>query len=59
MLNKTELKRMIHQFLDINECENEDCNGRGECIDGDNSFTCRCQPGFQGKRCESSKSILF
>ena len=46
-----------HFCLDINDCQRDSCNQRGNCIDGVNSFTCECRPGFTGSRCEISKWI--
>ena len=29
-----------------------DCNGNGQCIDGTNSFICRCNTGYTGTLCD-------
>jgi len=36
----------------INDCQSSPCH-RGICIDGDNSFTCQCHPGFTGYLCQT------
>lgn len=36
----------------INDCLSAPCH-RGECIDGDNSFTCNCHPGYTGRVCQT------
>lgn len=36
----------------INDCQSSPCH-RGECIDGENSFTCNCHPGFTGYLCQT------
>ena len=35
-------------------CAYETCGGRGRCLDdaNDAGFTCDCEPGFTGQRCE-------
>ena len=33
---------------DIDECANAPCQHSGECTDGVNSYTCTCQPGYEG-----------
>ena len=42
-------------FLDIDECASKPCLNGGKCVDGINSFTCKCAAGFMGKNCEKSK----
>ena len=38
----------------FNECElnSVTCNGRGQCEDGDNSYTCVCEPQYAGSQCQ-------
>ena len=31
------------------------CQNGGACVDGVNSFTCICVPGFEGNQCQISK----
>ncbi len=42
--------------VNIDECTDavETCNGRGDCVDGINNFTCSCHLGFTGRNCEIS-----
>ena len=42
----------VPQFSEINECVSNPCKNGGECIDGSNSFTCKCKPGFTGATCD-------
>ena len=30
-----------------------DCSGNGRCVDGVNTFTCNCDPGFTGELCQT------
>ena len=46
-------------FLDIDDCSGRPCQNGGVCTDRVNDFSCRCAAGFEGKRCEISKSIVF
>lgn len=36
----------------INDCQSSPCH-RGDCIDGQNSFTCNCHAGYTGRLCQS------
>ena len=40
--------------LDTDDCNPDPCNGRGMCIDGMNTFTCNCNAGYTGDKCETS-----
>ncbi|KAG2466627.1 SVEP1 protein, partial [Polypterus senegalus] len=44
---------------DIDECEANQCLNQATCVDGLNSFTCKCPPGFNGTRCETEMSSNF
>ena len=46
--------------FDINECASVPCKFGGTCIDGENSYTCRCELGYSGTNCATvGKSPLF
>ena len=34
------------------DCKPGVCLNGGQCLDGVNSFNCRCHPGFTGSKCE-------
>ncbi|XP_078661238.1 uncharacterized protein LOC144905439 [Branchiostoma floridae x Branchiostoma belcheri] len=38
---------------DIDECASDPCQYNGTCVDGVNSYTCQCVPGFTGDNCEN------
>ncbi|KAM5180639.1 coagulation factor X-like [Mantella aurantiaca] len=40
-------------YHDGNQCDSDPCLYGGSCKDGIGSFTCLCNPGFEGKTCES------
>ena len=42
-------------FLDIDDCESGPCQNVGTCIDGVNSYTCTCNPGYTGHDCETGR----
>ena len=44
-------------LLDINDCYPSPCKNKGTCIDGVNSYTCACVPGFEGKNCTIGKLL--
>ena len=37
---------------EIDNCVGVTCSGNGQCVDGINSFSCDCDPGFVGDFCE-------
>ena len=45
--------------LDINECESTPCLNDGLCVDGINSYRCKCKENYVGENCETSKCIMF
>ena len=47
---------LLHStFLVIDDCESSPCQNGGTCIDGIDSYTCTCKPGYNGHDCETSK----
>ena len=61
-LKKFILSQIILFFsstLDIDECQSGPCQNDGTCVDGINSYSCRCAPGWQGTKCEISKQKLI
>jgi len=47
-------KEGVHpNCLDIHQCVNHTCQHGGSCIDGVINYSCNCQPGFTGDRCET------
>ena len=38
---------------DINECAGVTCFNGGTCVDGINTYSCRCEAGFDGIHCQS------
>lgn len=42
----------IHCETNKNDCNLHSCQNGGTCIDGINSYTCTCLPGFEGKTCQ-------
>ena len=43
---------------DIDECVNHMCSNGGSCVDGVNNYSCNCQPGFTGDRCQTGRNYL-
>jgi len=38
--------------VNIDDCERNPCANGGQCIDEVDDFTCVCEAGFTGKRCQ-------
>ena len=45
-------------FVDIDDCESNPCQNGATCVDGIDSYTCTCVPGFTGHDCETG-NIIF
>lgn len=46
--------------VDIDDCVGVmQCNGNGVCVDGINSFSCDCEPGFVGEYCGKCNSYCM
>ena len=35
----------------MDDCASQPCKYGATCVDGDNSYTCSCAPGFSGTNC--------
>ena len=40
---------------DVDDCEPNPCLNHGKCVDGVNSYVCKCPRGFAGVNCEKSE----
>ena len=49
---------MFDSFSDIDECASSPCQNGGRCVDGINEYECRCQAGWTGVNCETSKNNM-
>ena len=38
--------------VDIDECASAPCENGATCVDGVNSYTCNCDLGYAGVKCE-------
>ena len=45
--------------FDIDDCAGVNCSGNGVCIDGIDSFTCLCDPGFTGRLCSKNNNNII
>ena len=46
---------MKSYFSDIDDCSSSPCDNGGTCVDGVNSYLCKCLPGFNGTNCMQGK----
>ncbi len=44
--------------VDVDECLAHNCRNGARCIDGEGSYLCECQPGWEGPLCQFV-SLLF
>ena len=50
----TQLQLNTERCADIDECLSDPCL-TGLFVDGENSYVCRCDPGFTGTNCDQRK----
>ena len=55
---KVVFSHILHFVTDINECSSNPCLNGGSCTDKINGYTCSCQPGYTGARCQSGTYAL-
>ena len=41
--------------IEIDHCDSNPCYNGATCTDGDKDYTCKCNPGWEGKKCTESK----
>ncbi len=46
---------IYYYSIDSDDCTPNPCLNGGFCVDGANTFTCQCLPGYEGTRCETSE----
>ena len=46
-------------FVDVDECQGQSCSLHGTCVDGVNSYTCNCDPGYTGADCETGERAFW
>ena len=46
-------------FTEIDHCAANPCENEGQCVNGENSYQCKCKPGFEGGNCEISKWMWY
>ena len=47
--------KFYFSLLDIDDCSPNPCKNEGVCVDGINSYECKCPKGYAGDNCEISK----
>eukprot|EP00058_Branchiostoma_floridae_P000954 XP_002586442.1 hypothetical protein BRAFLDRAFT_247271 [Branchiostoma floridae] len=40
-------------MIDVDNCTPGACENGGTCIDGIDTFSCLCPPGFKGEQCQT------
>lgn len=43
---------ITYLLVNTDECAQKPCRNGGSCVDGINSYTCRCATGYSGTNCE-------
>lgn len=43
----------------MDNCVNHKCGNGGTCVDGINSYSCRCVAGFTGNHCQNSELSFY
>ena len=42
-------------ILDVDDCKSSPCKNSATCVDGINSYTCKCAPGYEGENCDKGQ----
>lgn len=42
-----------HCEINIDDCEDNDCENNSTCVDGINNYTCLCPPEYTGRKCSA------
>ena len=50
---------IVSMFADIDDCTDTSCLNGGTCVDGVDTFTCTCLPGWTGTNCEFSELVYI
>ena len=58
-MKAVELNITICYVSEIDDCEYVNCTGRGNCTDGENTYTCVCETGYSGTDCEIGKYCSY
>lgn len=45
-MEKPGFSSSVSLFADVNECENDPCEGKGQCVNSYGSYTCHCYSGY-------------
>ncbi|NP_001083161.1 coagulation factor 10 L homeolog precursor [Xenopus laevis] len=56
--NEDKTREFWNKYYDDDQCKSNPCQYGGSCKDGINEYTCFCNPGFEGKNCETVKLQL-
>ena len=46
-----------YDIVDIDECASDPCANGGNCTDQVNKYNCSCVAGYDGNRCQTSKTL--
>lgn len=53
------IHKIFNDIAVVNECSSSPCNNNGHCVNLEAGYTCICQLGFDGERCESGQLIFL
>jgi hypothetical protein len=48
----------IYCCSDVDDCNPNPCLNHGKCVDGVDSYFCKCPRGFAGTNCEEGKELF-
>ena len=54
-----DLRMVILNVSDINECSPDPCKNGGTCVDLVGSYRCNCKTGYSGDDCETGLNLTF
>ena len=55
ILDANSILNYLFLIADVDDCDPNPCLNRGKCVDGVDSYICKCPRGFAGVNCDEGQ----